>query len=83
MQKTTEEVHNGLTQGRFLGAPSHERLPVTNHALHTLADMEDTSEDTLEYMSQEAAREFQISMSTNDNTYKGLCARRNSIARSL
>ena len=83
MQETFEEVHYGLTHGRVLGPPSHERLVVANHALQTLAGIDETSRDTLEYMSHEAAREFQIVISINDKTYMMLCARRNDIARSL
>ena len=74
MQEATEEVHNGMNMGRVSGRTSHERLAVANHALQSLAVIEENSRDTLEYMSQEAAREFQISMSTDGKTYKELCA---------
>ena len=80
MQEATEEVHNGLTMGRASGQMAHERIAVANHALHTLAGIEENSRDTLEYISQEAAREFQISMSTDGKSFKELCARRNDIA---
>ena len=83
MQEAAEEVHNGLTHRRVSGPPSYERLVVANHALHTLENIKEISRDTLEYMSQEAAREFQISISTDDKTYRELYARRNGIARSL
>lgn len=59
-----KRCRNGLTLGRVSGLPSHERLVVANHVLQSLVSIEETYIDTLEYMSQEAAREFQISMST-------------------
>ena len=83
MQEAAEEVHNGLTLERVSGPSSHKTLVVVNHALHSLAGFEENSKDTLEYMSQEAAKEFQISMSTDGKTFKELCARKNGIARSL
>jgi hypothetical protein len=54
---------------------------VANDALHSFAAMEDNSRDTLEYMKREAAREYQITMSTRGDTSKELCARRNDIAK--
>lgn len=83
MEEATEEVHNGMAMGRVSGRMAHERLAVANHALQSLAGIEDNSRDTLEYLSQEAAREFQVTMSTDGKTFKELCARRNGIARSL
>ena len=83
MQEATEEVHNGMNMGGVSRRTSHERLAVANHALQSLAGIEENSRDTLEYMSQEAAREFQISMSIDGKTYKELCAQRDGIAKSL
>ena len=83
MQEAAEEVHNRLTLGTISGPSSHEKLSIANHALHNMAGIEKNFKNTLEYMSQEAAREFQISMSTYDKTFKELCARKNDIARSL
>ena len=74
MQEAAEEVHNGLTMGIVSRPSSYERLVVANHALHSLADIEENSRDTLEYISQEAARELQISMSTDGKTFKELGA---------
>jgi hypothetical protein len=83
MQETMEEVYNGLTMGRASGQMTHEKLAVVNHVLHTLAGIEENFRDTLEYISQEAVREFQISMSTDGKIFKELCARKNNIARSM
>jgi len=54
---------------------------VTNDTLHNFAAIEDNSRETLEYMKREAARKYQITMSTRDKTSKELCARRNDIAK--
>jgi hypothetical protein len=58
-------------------------LAVANHVLHSLAGIEESSRKTLEYIKQEAAREFQILMTIGDKIAKELCARRNGIAKSL
>lgn len=60
-----------------------ERMAVANLALHGLAGIDYQSRETLEYIKHEDARSFEISMSTVEKTFKGLSARRNSIARSL
>ena len=83
MQEVAEEVYNELTMGRVSGPTTHERFAVANHALHSLAGIEENSRDTLEYILQEAAKEFHFSISTDDKTFKELCARRNGIARSM
>lgn len=83
LQEARDEVHNSLALGKLPGASTQERLAVANHALHNLAGIEDNSRETLEYMKQEAAREYQVTMSTGGKTSKELCARRNDIARSL
>ena len=83
IQEAAEEIHNGMTLRRISGPSSHERLVVANHALQSLAGIEENYRDTLEYMSHEAAKEFQISMNTDGKTFKELCTRRNGIARSL
>lgn len=83
MEEATNEVHNGLPVVRVPGASTQEKLAVAYHALHSLADIEENSRETLEYMKQEAAKEYQITMSTGGKTSKELFARRNGIARSL
>jgi hypothetical protein len=58
-------------------------LVVANRVLHNLAEIEESSRKTLEYIKQEAAREFQILMTIGGKTAKELCARRNDTAKSL
>ena len=58
MQEAAEEVHNGPTMSRVSRPSSHERLVVANHAVQSLAAIDENSKDILEYISQEAAREF-------------------------
>jgi hypothetical protein len=60
-----------------------DELAVANHALHSLAGIEESSRETLEYIKQDAAREFQILMTIGGKIAKELCARRNEIAKSL
>ena len=83
LQEATHEVHDGLAMGTTAGATGAERFAVANHALHTLAGIDENSRETLEYLKQECAREFEIAMATGGKTSKELCARRNEIARSL
>ena len=82
-QEATNEVHNGLSANMVPGMATRERIAVANNALHSLAGIDDSSRESLEYMSQEAAKEFQFAMGTAGKTAKELCARRNGIARSL
>lgn len=56
---------------------------MANLALHSLAGIDDNSRETLEFIKQEDAREFEVAMSTGGKTFKELSARRNSIAKSL
>ena len=58
-------------------------MAVANLALHSLAGIDDASRETLEYIKQEDAMAFEISMSTTGKSFKELSARRNGIARSL
>lgn len=83
VQEATDDVHNGLTTGRVPGASSKEKLVVANHALHSLACIDEGSRETLEDMTQNAAREYQITMSTGGKTPKELVAKRNGIAKKL
>ena len=83
LQEATAEVHDALATGTASSASGQERMAVANNALHTLAGIDDSSRETLEYLKQECAREFEIAMSTGGKTAKELCARRNGIARSL
>lgn len=83
LEEATSEVRDGLASGPGAGATGNERLAVANHALHTLAGIDDRSRETLEYLKQECAREFEIAMSTGGKSAKELSARRNGISRSL
>ena len=83
LQEATHEVHDGLAMGTTAGATGAERLAVANHALHTLAGIDENSRETLEYLKQECAKEFEIAIATGGKSSKELCARRNGIARSL
>ena len=83
MQEATEEVHNSLSVGKQVGTSIQERLAVANHALTSLAGIDDNYRETLEYLKQECAKEFQIAMGTGGKTSKELSARRNGIAKSL
>ena len=83
MREATNEVHNGLASARNPNASMHERLAVANLALQSLAGIDEDSREKLENMKQEAAEEFEITMSTCGKTAKELSARRNAIAKSL
>ena len=76
-------MHNGLAMGNVPGSSMQERLAVANLALHSLAGIDDNSRETLEFIKQEDATQFEIAMGTNGKSFKELSARRNSIARSL
>jgi len=41
MQEASDEVHNGLILGRVPGASTQEKFAIANHALHSLAVIED------------------------------------------
>ena len=83
LQEASDEVHNGLSLVTPPGPARQEKLAVANHALHSLAGIEESSRETLEYIKQETAREFQISMTIGGKTAKELYARWNGIAKSL
>ena len=83
MQEATEEVQNSLSLGKQVGISTQERLAVANHALTSLAGIDDNYRETLEYLKQESAKQFQIAMGTGGKTSKELAARRNGIAKSL
>ena len=83
LQGASDEVHNGLSFVTPPGPTRQEKLVVANHALQSLAGIEESSRETLEYFKQEAAREYQISMTTSCKSAKELCVRRNGIAKSL
>ena len=82
-QEATDEVHNGLSANMVPGIATRERIAVANHALHNLAGIHDSSRETLEYMLQETAKEFQFAMGTAGKTSKELYARRNGITKSI
>ena len=72
-----------MTHNKVPGTSTQERLVVANHAMHSLAGIDDSSRESLEYIKQEATKEFQIAMGTGGKRAKELCARINGIARSL
>ena len=83
MQEATNEVHNGMSGPRVPGTSTQERLVVANHALHSLAVIDEQSRESLEFDKKKAAKEFEIAMSTYGKSYKELCTRRNGIAKPL
>jgi hypothetical protein len=83
MREATEEVHTGLAVPKVSGVSMRERMAVANLALHSLAGIDDNSREILEYIKQEDARAFEITMSTAGKSFKELSSRRNSIAKSL
>ena len=83
MQEATDEIHNGLVLGKVPGASLHERLAVANHALHSLAGIDERSRETLEHFKHEAATEFEIAMGTGGKSFEELSAKRNDIAKNL
>lgn len=83
VQEATDEVHNGITRNKVPGTSTKERLAVVNHVFHSLARIDDSSKESLEYIKQKASKEFQTTIGTGGKTTKELCARRNEIARSL
>ena len=83
MREATNEVHNGLPIPTMSGSSISERMAVANLALHNLAGIDDQSRETLEYIKQEDAMAFEISISTTRKSFKELSVRRNSIAKSL
>ena len=58
------------------------QLP-TWHCIYSLAGIDDNSRETLEYIKQEAAIEFEIAMGTGGKSFKEFSTIRNNIARSL
>lgn len=66
-----------------VGKSIQVRLVVANHALTTLAGIDDNYRETLEYLKQECAKEFQIALGTGGKTSKELFARRNGIAKAF
>ena len=83
MREATEEVHNRLAIPKMPGSSMDEQMVVANLALHSLAGIDDQSRETLEYIKQEDAMAFEITMSTVGKSFKELFARWNNIARSL
>ena len=83
MQEATDEVHIGMSHNIGASTSTQERIAVANHALHSLAGIDENARESLEYIKQEAAIEFEIAMGTGGKTSKELCARKNGIARSL
>lgn len=76
-------MHNELKLVTPPAPTSQKKLAVANHALYNLAGIKKTSPKILEYIKQEAAREFQITMTTIGKIAKELYAKRNDIAKSL
>lgn len=83
MRDSTDEVYNGLVIPKMFGSFIHDRLVVANLALHNFANIDDNSQETLEYIKQENAMEFEIAMSHDGKSFIELSAKQNSIARSL
>ena len=83
LQETTDEVQSALCASAQVGASTHKRLADANHALSTLAGIDDNYRENIEDMKQECAKEFQIAMATGGKTPKELSARRNGIGKSL
>ena len=83
LQEATDKIHDALAIRTASSASGQERLAVANNALHTLAGIDENSRESLEYLKQKCAREFEIAMSKGGKTAKEFCARRNGIARSL
>ena len=83
LEEATDEVQVGMTHNIGASTSSSERMAVANHALQSLAGIDDNARESLEYVKQEAAMEFEIAMGTGGKTAKELSARRNGIARSL
>ena len=83
MREATDEVHNGLAIPIIPGSSMRERMAVANLALHSLAGIDDSSRETLEFIKQENTMDFEIAMTTAGKSFKELSARRNSIAKSL
>ena len=83
MREATEEVHSGLAAVRVPTSSMQKRMAVANLALHSLADIDENCRESLEYINQEAAMEFEIEMGTCGKTFKEISARRNNIAKSL
>ena len=81
MREATDEVHNWLAIPKVHGSSMQERLAVANLTLHSLADIDDNSRQTLEYIKQEDAMDFEIVMSTGGKLFKKLSARWNNIAK--
>ena len=55
MRKASDEVHNGLAIPNVPGQSIQERRAVANLALHSLAEIDDTSRETLKFIKQEDA----------------------------
>ena len=83
LKEATNEVQGALDIGTASSPSGQERLAVANNALYTLAAIDDNSRETLEYLKQECAREFEIAMKTGGKSAKEFSARRNGIAKSL
>ena len=83
MQEATDEVHTGMSHNLGASTSTQERMAVANDALESLAGIDENARESLEYIKQEAAMEFEIAMGTGGKTFKELCGRRNAISRSL
>ena len=83
MREATNEVQNRLATPNLPGSSMHERMVVANLDLHILASIDDQSRETLEYIKQEDAMEFEITMTNVGKSFKKLSARRNSIVKNL
>ena len=60
MREPTDEIHNGMSIAKIPGTSNQERLAVANHALHSLAAIDESSRETLENDKQEAAKSSKL-----------------------
>ena len=58
MFEATTEVHNEMSMPRVHGTSTQKRLAVANHALHSLAAIDEHSREPLEFDKQEETNEF-------------------------
>lgn len=75
MREATDEVHNGLAVAKVPSVFMREQMAVVNLALHSLAGIDDNSQETLEYIKQKDARAFKISMTTTKKSFRKLSSR--------
>ena len=83
MEEATDEFQTEMAHNIGTSTSSNERMAVATDALQSLAGIDENARESLEYIQQEAAMEYEIAMGTLGKTSKELSARRNGIERSL